>query len=279
MTEMVMTSTRSQGSIADTALKIVGRFWFAVAAIGQLVFVLYIFLFYGSASARGDFAAWNGVMPKGYVSGDTVGNVALGVHLLLAFYITLAGLLQLIPQVRTNVPVVHRWNGRLFMLAAFTISIIGLYLIWVRGGAAGDVSQHLGTTLNAVLILLCAGLALRYAIARDIKTHRRWALRLFLVVNGVWFFRVGLMLWIFIHQAPVGFDGKTFTGPFLTALAFAQTLLPLAVLELYLRTQDRKGAMATAAGRITMAAVLFVLTVAMAVGISAATMIMWRPHF
>ena len=37
-------------------------------------------------------------------------------------------------------------------------------------------------------------------------------------MNGVWFFWLGLLLWLMIHQQPVGFDPKTFTGPFLTFL-------------------------------------------------------------
>jgi hypothetical protein len=95
-----------------------------------------------------------------------------------------------------------------------------------------------------------------------------------MVVNGVWFFRVGLMFWIAVNQGPVGFDPKTFTGPFLSFLSFADYLLPLAVLEIYLRTKDRAGV----AGRFAMATVLFVLTLAMATGIVVATMGMWLPR-
>jgi hypothetical protein len=94
------------------------------------------------------------------------------------------------------------------------------------------------------------------------------------VASGVWFFRVGLMLWLFIHKAPVGFDPETFRGPFLTFLGFAQYLLPLAVLEIYFWARDRAGALVksiTAGG-------VFVLTVAMGVGIFTATMGMWLPR-
>jgi len=117
-----------------------------------------------------------------------------------------------------------------------------------------------------------AVIALRYAIARDIDTHRRWALRTFLVVNGVWFFRVGLFSWISINQGPVGI-GENFDGPFIVFWSFANYLLPLAVLEFYLRTQDRAGA----SGKFAMAAGLLVLTAAMGVGIFGAYMFFWRP--
>jgi len=267
------TSPRDWSATAKSALNNAGRFWFLVAAIGQLLFFAYIVVFYGGSTVRGDFDAWRKVLPRGMIAGDTTGNFLLATHLLMAAIITFGGLLQLLPAVRARVPLLHRWNGRLYMVIAVTISLGSLYLVWVRG-TVGDTSQHLGSTLNAFLILLCAALAWRFAKARDFASHRRWALRLFLVVSGVWFFRVGLMLWLLIHQAPVGFDPKAFTGPFLTFLAFAQTLVPLAVLELYLRTQQR----ASTALRFALAVGISLLTVATAGGIFGAAMMMWLPR-
>jgi hypothetical protein len=257
----------------NTALRRAAGLWFAVAFVGQWLMVVYIATFYGSSAVAGDFPHWNRLLYHGYIPGDSIGNTALAIHILLAAVITASGTLQLIPQLRARAPSFHRWNGRLYILSAFTTSMVALYLVWIRGGVVGDLSQHLAVSLNAVLILLCAAMALRYAIARDFKTHRRWALRLFLVVSGVWFFRVGLMLSFLVFQGPFGFDPITFQGPFLTFLAFAQTLLPLAILELYLRTQDRAGA----SGRIAMAAGLFVLTLAMGAGIAGAAMSLWLP--
>ena len=129
------------------------------------------------------------------------------------------------------------------------------------------------TTLAASDVLSARDRAL--LAARDFVNHRRWAMRLFLVMSGVWFFRVGLMLWLLIHQAPVGFDGETFTGPFLTALTFGQTLLPLLMLELYFYAQKRAGTQ----GRFAMAGLLALLTLATAAGIVGATLMMWSPRF
>lgn len=261
-------------SLADSTLKAVARFWFVVTVIGQWIFAFYIAAFYGGSAVHGDLAAWSKVLPQGYLTGDDMGNFALAGHLLLAAIITVGGPLQIIPHIRARFPTFHRWNGRLYMLTAFLMSVTGLYLIWARGYPLGDFPQHLAISLNAIAILACAAMALRHALARDFKAHRRWALRLFLVVSGVWFFRVGLMLSFLIFQGPFGFDPKTFVGPFLTLLTFAQFVFPLAVLELYLRTQDRAGA----AGRFAMAAVLFLLTLAVGAGISMATVGMWLPQ-
>jgi hypothetical protein len=56
-------------------------------------------------------------------------------------------------------------------------------------------------------------------------------------------------------------------------LSFANSIVPLAVLELYLRAQTPSGALS----RIAMAGALIVLTVAMGIGIFGATMGMWLP--
>lgn len=264
---------RSLETRADTALKASALFWFLVAVIGQLMFVSYIVVFYGGSAVQGNWAAWNKIMPRGFIPGDTMGNFAVTLHLLLAAYITVGGAIQLVPRIRDRAPSFHRWNGRIYIPTAFVMSIGGLYMVWVRG-SVGDLSQHIAISLNAVLIMLCAAMTLRSALAYELDVHRRWALRLFLVVSGVWFFRVGLMFWILINGGPVGFDPETFQGPALTIIAFGQYLVPLAVLELYLLARDRGGASA----RLAMAAGLFVLTVAMAVGIFGATMGMWLRH-
>jgi hypothetical protein len=274
MNVAVMTGEPGRNSFADTALKTAVGFWFLVAVAGQWLFVYYIAVFYGGPAARGDFEAWNKVLQHGYVAGNTIGNATLAGHLLLAAAITFGGTLQLIPQIRERVPVLHRSIGRSYVLIAFIMGITGLYLALSGRKVVGDISQHVAISLNAVVIMVCAAMAWRFAVARDFSRHRRWALRLFLVVNGVWFFRVGLMFWLAVHQAPVGFDPETFTGPFLTFLGFAQYLLPLAVLEIYLRTQGRP----SAAGRFATAAGLVVLTFAMGVGVFAATTGMWLPR-
>jgi len=272
MSTSVFTSRFELNSIADIALKAAVRLWFGVMVIGQLIFAFTVASFYGMTAARGDLLAWRKSITHGYIPGDTMGNLAIVVHLTSAVIVILAGLIQLIPQVRERAPAFHRWNGRIYVVTAFTISLAGLYMTWIRG-SVGDLVQHLGSSLMAVLIMLCAVMALRYALARDFKTHRRWALRLYIVVSASLFIRAGLFLSLLLNHGPFGFDPATFSGPFLTFMIFAQYLVPLAVLEIYLRTQDRGGA----AGRFAMATGLFVLTVGLGAGIFAVTMGAWLP--
>ncbi|HXR16386.1 MAG TPA: DUF2306 domain-containing protein [Terriglobales bacterium] len=271
MSTAVMTNRLELSSVADTALKTAAQFWFVATVVGQLIFAFTVASFYALTALRGDYHKWN--FTNGYVPGFSLGNTAIALHVASAVIIMLAGAVQLVPQIRSRFPVFHRWNGRIYMLTAVTLSVAGLYMTWFRG-SVGDLSIHLGSTLNAVLIWLCGGMALRYALARDFKTHRRWALRFFLVVSASWFFRIGFSLSFLIFKGPFGFDPTTFRGPFLTFMSFAQFLVPLAVLEIYLRAQDRPGALR----RMATAGVLFVLTLAMGAGLLAVATAQWVPQ-
>jgi hypothetical protein len=248
----------------DRALDRAVWLWFVVAFIGQSLFVVHIVSFYGRTALMGNFAAWNKHLSPGYVAGDSIGNSSLGMHLMMAAIITFCGMLQLIPQIRQRAPAFHRWVGRIYIPAAFLASLSALYLVLIRGGSSDEGAHHAGIVLNGVLIMVCAAMALRYALARNFAVHRRWAMRLFLTVSGVWFFRVGLFFWILVNGGrAVGFDDETFSGPALVFLSFAQYLLPLAVLEIYLHLRNRGGAVS----KYALAALFGVFTLATAVGL------------
>ncbi|HJQ39681.1 MAG TPA: DUF2306 domain-containing protein [Thermoanaerobaculia bacterium] len=251
-------------SAADTALNAATKFWFTVAMIGQWAFLYYILAVYGGSSITGQFQAWtkNRLLIKGYVPGDTAGNVAFAAHALLAAIIAFGGALQLIPQVRKHAAF-HRWNGRLYFLTVFGVSFTGLYMAWVRGARMSIVSAA-GTSLNALLIIVFAVLAWRTAVTRDVAAHRRWALRTYLASNGQWFIRVGMVAWMILNN---GRDGG-----FFLFWNFGCYLVPLAVLELYLRTKER----GSPAGRFAMAGGLFVLTILMGLGIVGTAAFLWQ---
>ncbi len=254
-------------------LRIAAAGWLGAAVFGQLLFAIYVVAFYGRTAAQGRYTAWNQVMPHGYVPGSEALNAVLAMHLLFAVVMMIGGALQLLPALRRHAPAFHRWNGRLYLLAAAIMAGGGLAMVCLRD-TPGDASQHVAISGNALLMLAFAGQAWRCARARRIEEHRRWAMRLFLAASGVWFFRIGLMFWLLLNRGPVGFDPDTFAGPFLTFLAFAQYLLPLAVLELYFRAQRHRDPRR----RLAMAVGLGALTLPMLAGIGAAFFAMWLPH-
>ena len=257
---------------ASAVLDAAARLWFVTALLGQWAFLYYIAGFYDAATLRGDFALWNKNthLLKGYVAGDTAGNLAFAFHVLLAAIVTFGGALQLISQSRPRLHSVHRWNGRLFLLTALGGALSGLYMIWVRGSRA-NLTAGLATSLDAALIIAFAVLAWRAARARAFTVHRRWALRTYIVASGVWFQRVGIFGWTTLDPRAVGMT-KAFDGWFDLTWAFGCFLLPLAVLELYLRVKDRGGTRS----RYVMAIGIVFLTAATAFGAYAAYMFVWR---
>lgn len=255
-------------TIRQRPLSAAAVYWFILTFIGQSLFTLYILIFYGRATVTGDWSAANDVLPDGMIAGDGAGNAALFLHLLFGALITFGGLLQLTPQVRTRFPRFHRWNGRFYMLFAVIMSVGGFYVTWGRG----ETGSGYATSINGILILICAALATHYARARDFVRHQPWAIRLFLMVSGVWFLRVFVMLWILL-MGPDGL-GESLGGPVGIALNYAQFTVPLLLYELYRWAQRSK----SAAARWSVAAILFVASSAMGVGIGMAWLFMWQPN-
>lgn len=258
-------------SVADKTLRAATTSWFVVTVLGQLAFGFAVATFYGLTSLRGDYHKWN--FTNGFVPGISMGNTAVVMHLVSAVIIMLAGAVQLVPQVRAKFPAFHRWNGRIYLFSAVALSAAGVYMHLVRGSVGGPVI-HIAGTVNAILIWICAGYALRYAMERDFRHHRRWALRLFLVVSASWFLRIGIFLSFLIARGALGFDPTSLQGPFFTFMAFACYLFPLGVLEIYLWAQGRPGGLR----RMATAVMLFVLTLGMAAGLLGVGAAIWAPQ-
>ncbi|HEY6942320.1 DUF2306 domain-containing protein [Dokdonella sp.] len=253
------------------ALRLGASAWFVAATLGQWAFVVFIVLFFGGHVLGGDLAALNNKPHvTGYVRGDVFGNIQFIAHALMGGVVTFAGGWQLVPAVRRRWPHLHRWNGRLFLGIALVAALSGLYLTWIRGSQLGPGS-NLSITINGLLIVAFATLAWRSALRRDFARHRAHALRAFLLVNGVWFLRIGIML-AGLALAPLGikidYEGAVFVG-----VSFASWLLPLAVLELYLRAERSTRPLP----KYAMALTLGLLSLVTLAGSAAAVAFMWMP--
>lgn len=255
-------------SARPAALAAAARFWFVAAVIGQYMFAYYVARSYIGNVLQGDLEGMKAAMYNAYEAGDPFGNLAVALHMTLAFAVLVCGPLQLVPTIRARLPAFHRWNGRLYIAALLCTSLAGLLMIWGRG--TYSLGVRLGGTGNALLVFVFLALAVRAALARDFLAHRRWALRLFVSGLAVWFFRVILMAWV-AALGPVGIDFTTASGPFLELMAFGQYLIPLAILEGYLLAKQSERPLAHWA----MAAILVACSLVMCGGIVVAGMAEW----
>lgn len=257
---------------AQRLLKGSGALWFLAVIAGQWLFVYYILAAYMPPALSGAWERWDEIgLIHGFIEGDLPGNLGFISHVLLAAVITLGGTLQLIPQLRQRVPALHRWMGRTFLAVSVFMAVGGIVLIWGRGTRLNDVTG-LATTIDGILILVAAAFALYFIRRRQIDRHRRWAMRLFIFVSGVWYLRVGYMAWG-ITTGGAGI-GERMNGPADYALAYACFLLPWAVLELYLRACDSRAV----AAKLGMAGVMLAAAGLTALGVFGAWMVIWSPH-
>src|SRR5262245_6633805 len=215
--------------LADRALVGSTGLWFLATVVGQWIFLFYVAAYYGPPTLTGHFEAWNRhQLYRGFVPGDAAGNATFASHVLLANIILFGGGLQLVPQIRKRAIAVHRWVGRLFLLASMGAALGGLYMVWVRGATPG-IGNALAVSLESVLIFSFAILSWRAPPPHDVAVHRRWALRAFMVANGVFFVRVGARAWFQLTHIDADDVFYLFD--------FASYLIPLALLELYLYTK------------------------------------------
>lgn len=258
-----LTPARNGGA---NSLHLATQVWFFVTLIGQGVFLFYIAAFYGAPALSGDFEAWNRhpMIDRPFRPDDMPATIAFAAHVAVSLIIVLGGMLQLVPQVRRRFAALHRWNGRTFIVAAMLASLAGLYMVWVRGGSSGGPVNAIIISGNAALVLAFGALAWRAGAARNISTHRRWALRTFMVTNGVFWLRLGFSAWIILTRTEP--DAFTFH-----VFAAASYLVPWLLLELYLRAKDGGGG-----ARFAMTGVLFAASAYIALGIFGFSMIFVR---
>lgn len=239
ITSSETSKTHSWHIAPDSALKKCISLWFLVALTGQWFFVVYIGFRWGIPLITGNYESINnsnGI--DGFVPGDTSGNGMLYIHVIAAAVLSFGGMLQLIPSLRQKYPVLHKINGRLFFTLGILGALTGLYLTWLRGSRLSDIGS-LGVTLNGFLIPVFIYYAWSFAIKGKIALHRRLAVHSFLLVNGVWTFRLYLMGWFVGTQGGLG-NAKNLDGPADIIISFACYLLPMAFAELYFWAQRQR---------------------------------------
>jgi hypothetical protein len=204
--------------------------WVAIALIGQWFFASYVFVLYVFPIVTGNLELVNLSKPIiGFVKGDIFGNAALFSHVIPAALLSVGGIIQLLPIVRRKFPAVHRWNGRMFLTLGFFGALSGLYLTWIRGARLSDIGS-LGITLNGILIIVAVVFAWRFAKAKQFDSHMRWAIHAFILINGVWFFRLYLMAWYVANQGPNG-NTAAIDGPMDIFLSYACYGIPMIIAE------------------------------------------------
>ena len=256
-------------------LDLMVKVWVGIILTGQWIFALYILVQFTLPLLSGQLSeARYAYMIRGYVNGDTINNAILLLHVVPVMLISLSGTFQLFPALRQHYPRFHRINGRVYLTFGLLGAIGGLYLTWVTGSRLSDLGA-LGVTVNGLLIPVMVYFAWRYAVQRDFARHQRFAVHAFILINGVWTFRLLLMGWFMLNQGPQG-NSANLDGPADVILSFASYLLPMFIAELIFRARERN----TVSSRVTTTAIIAVgiAILITLIGTTAATMMMWGPR-
>lgn len=206
--------------------------------LSTLLFGLYIIAYYLGALPRGEAAeSWNVVLPDLYDPETPRATAGMAVHLALGAIILILGPVQLIGGVRRHFPQVHRWIGRLYILASVLTAAGGLAFIALRG-TVGGLHMTIGFGLYGVLMLGAAIAAYLYARARKFEIHRDWAIRLFALAVASWLYRMEYGFWYaFTGGEPCAAPGHNcaFDGWFDMVMSFLFYVPNLIVAELVIR--------------------------------------------
>lgn len=267
------TTLESESLSAKRCLEMAIKSWIAVVFVGQWMFAFYILAQFALPLLTGQLdESQYSHMIKGYVNGDHVYNAVLLLHVIPVFAVSLSASFQLVPYVRNHYPRFHRFNGRFFLAWGIVGALSGLYMQWFGGARLSNVGS-LGVTLNGILILVAVVLAWRTALQKQFVLHRRYAVHAFILINGVWTFRLYLMGWFLVNQGPLG-NSQQIDGPADIALSFACYLLPMAIAELAFWAERRSKSPITwlAAVGVSFGAMMTLI------GVVAATLGMWGPR-
>ncbi|MBQ4811829.1 hypothetical protein A7985_13825 [Pseudoalteromonas luteoviolacea] len=272
MISLTVNKLRSLSFNADNTLSGAIKTWVVVALAGQWFFAMYILSLYALPLMFGAIEKAQMVSPsQGLNSNIDLNSTMFFAHVLPAILMAMSGLLQLIPNVRTRFPKFHRYNGRMFFTLGLMGAFTGLYLTWITGHRLSDIGS-IGVTVNGILIPVAIYFAWQAAVKKRFAQHQRFAVHSFLLVNGVWTFRLYLMGWYIVNQ---GMNGNTLTldGPADIALSFASFLLPMAIYEVILwgKKQRRDSV------KWGIAALACFGTLITFIGVIAAGMMMWLP--
>lgn len=219
------------------ALRWSGILLVATVWISAGLFGLYILAFYAAALYEGTMERWNDLLPGLYEEGSRGATSGIGLHFAAGGIILILGSIQLIKSVRVRFPALHRWIGRLYVLASLLAAVGGLIFIAIKGTIGGWV-MDIGFSLYGILMFIAAIETYRHATARRLEKHRAWALRLFALAIGSWLYRMDYGFW-FILADKLGHTSQ-FDGPFDRVMAFFFYIPNLLVAEAFIRARYQR---------------------------------------
>lgn len=238
----------------DAIVKLGGQLLVATVWLSATLFGLFILSFYFVALLKGDTAQWNEILPGLYDERTEAATIGIGIHFAAGGIILVLGCIQLIAYIREKFPALHRWLGRVYVLASLLTAIGGLLFIFIKG-TIGGLIMDIGFAGYGLAMFVAAIETFRHARSKRFEQHRAWAIRLFALAIGSWLYRMDYGFW-FLFTDGLG-HSNTFQGPFDYFMDFFFYVPNLLVAEVFI---GRRAIMRTVVAKQIAAVGLFITT-------------------
>jgi hypothetical protein len=214
-------------------VKMIGTLLVIMVWISSCLFGLYIIAYYAGGYASGNLTKWNSsALPNLYEEGYPNAIRGVGLHFVFGGIILMMGSIQFIEGIRDRFILVHRWVGRVYVVACIFTAIGGLIYIFVKG-TIGGIVMNVGFAGYGVAMLLCGVQTIRLARKKDIDQHRAWAIRLYALAIGSWLYR---MYYGLNSVAGLGWHQADFLSTFDYIMDFFFWIPNLLVAEFFIRS-------------------------------------------
>lgn len=229
-------NSRKRGAVRNTVLGLSARLLVLASWISGAIFAAYIIGFFGGTALGGAGERWNESLPRLYEGRAWLSTAAIGTHFMAGGVLLLLGPIQLFGSIRRNLPALHRWLGRIYVVSAGLAGLGGLGFIVGRGTVGGTL-MDVGFGIYGALMVLCACLAYTRARSGRYQQHRAWAIRLFALTVGSWLYRMEYGAW-HVLTGGIGIESG-FSGWFDAIMMFFFYVPNLLVAELFIRSRQR----------------------------------------
>jgi uncharacterized membrane protein len=144
------------------------------------------------------------------------------IHIIPGALFVILGPVQFSTHLRNRYRQFHRWSGRVFIFSAYLIGITAFCIPFILG-PIGGINEAAATIFFAIFFLIAVTRAWMYILSRNIRLHKEWMIRTFVIGLSVATIRpIVVLFFIFSKTSPAVFFGTAFWIGFTLHLILAE---------------------------------------------------------
>lgn len=191
----------------------------------------------GGLGLRGLISRAPGEVSRVFQDTGMLANAGIALHMIAGAVLTFGAPLQALPIVRRRWPWLHRRFGYVLFVLAIATGLGGLVYIALNGTIGGWWMSLWFAVYGAAMIWTAVN-TVYYALAKDLRRHFIWAVRLVVLAVGSWIYRMHYAIW---YAATGGVASNAeFTGLFDRIQVVAFFVPYLMIAEIVLRWRDAR---------------------------------------